>query len=216
MVISIHIPKCAGTSFHLALRAVYGDRLQLNYGGAFHRGQAEAWAVPANVECIHGHFLADTFVGRFPSARLVTWVRDPIERVVSNYHHCLRAPDLRDDCCRRLHEERLTLVEFAELDWMRNTMARYLAGRAVTDFAGVGIAECFDESLAMFRRELGWNQPIPAVPPANTNPGRLTPVYDLDAATRRRLTDLNAADLVLYQEALLALGRPPARFVAAA
>jgi hypothetical protein len=104
MLISVHIPKCAGTTFHHLLRATHGRGLWLNYGTAFTRAEAREGLVPTGTDCIQGHFLADTFRDLLPTARLITWVRDPVERVVSNYHHCRRSPDLRDSCCRALHE----------------------------------------------------------------------------------------------------------------
>src|SRR5204863_2238823 len=90
MLISVHIPKCAGTSFHRVLRAVYGDQLWLNYGQIFSQDQLRrsvappgsvapsGSVVPSSTTCIHGHFIADTFSKHFPHARLITWVRDPV------------------------------------------------------------------------------------------------------------------------------------------
>lgn len=210
MLISVHIPKCAGTSFHLLLRACYGDRLCLNYGRAFHRGQARELPVPSQAACIHGHFLADTFVDRFASATLLTWVRDPVERVVSNYYHFLRAPDMRDECCRRLHADQLSLREFAELDWMRNTMTHYFAGLGLDDFAAVGVSEYPNESLALIRARLGWGSSGAILPHANVNPNRPGESYVLDGDTRLALQRLNEADQDLYATALDRLVGQPA------
>lgn len=206
MLISVHIPKCAGTSFRHILREVYGDALWLNYAGCFAREQATADKIPAGTTCIHGHFLADTFDDIVPERRLITWVRDPVERVVSNYHHFLRSPDLRDTCCRRLIEEKLTLRQFAELDWMRNLMTRYLAGRPLETFAFVGVAERFDESMALFATQFRCEIPG-SLPRVNVNPGRSSPSYELSAADRAYLRSLNERDAALYDHAVRRLDR---------
>lgn len=200
MILSIHVPKCAGTSFRHVLQHVYGPRLWLNYGAAFARGQASPGLVPATAECVHGHFLADTFSDLYPNATYITWVRHPVERVVSNYHHFLRGPDMRDDCCRRLHEGNLSLGEFAELDWMRNEATRYLAGMPISAFAFVGVAESFASSLAVFADTIGWREPLPR-PRDNVNPGRTEDRYPLSSREFRHILDLNQADYVWYRQA---------------
>src|ERR1700678_709074 len=113
MVISVHVPKSAGTSFRRVLDEVCGARIWDNYGTIFSRDQARAELVPPGARIIHGHFIADAFDDLFPRRRLVTWVRHPVERLVSNYHHFLRSPDMRDGCCRLLHEYKVSLRQFA-------------------------------------------------------------------------------------------------------
>lgn len=200
MIISVHIPKCAGTSFRHILQALHGEELWANYGTIFTADQAHSGLVPAGTSCIHGHFLADAFDRLYPERNLITWVRNPVERVVSNYYHFLRSPDLRDDCCRKLLERRLSLRQFAELDWMRNEATRYLAGKSPVEFAFVGIAENFTASLSVFARTFGWSCP-PSAPRANANPARSGERYNLDQQDYAMIRELNLADLAWYEEA---------------
>ena len=200
LIVSVHVPKCAGTSFRHLLAQIYGDRLWLNYGTVFARTQARPGCVPAGTALIHGHFLADTFDDIVPPPTLVTWLRHPVERVVSHYYHFLRSPDMRDDCCRALHERQLSLRAFAELDWMRNQATRYFAGKTLADFAAVGIAEHFTDSLDIMADALGWNQPPTAICD-NANPARTTASYPLPQELRNYLAYLNAADLATYAQA---------------
>jgi hypothetical protein len=204
MIISVHVPKCAGTSFRHVLAELYGSRLWLNYGTIFNREQFRADLVAPEVQCIHGHFFADAFDGLCAQRRLITWVRHPVDRVVSNYYHFLRSPDMRDSCCRILHERRLSLREFAALDWMRNEATRYLAHKMVGEFAFVGIAERFEESLRIFGDEIGWLGTLEA-PCVNTNPDRTTPNYDLSTEDYDYILGLNTSDFAWYSEALLRL-----------
>jgi len=200
MVVSIHVPKCAGTSFRNILSDQFGSRLWLNYGSIFTAADFRPELIPESTACIHGHFIGDAFDSVVPRPRYMTWVRHPVDRVVSNNYHCLRSPDLRDDCCRRLHEEKLSLCAFAELDWMQNLATCYLAGKALETFDFVGIAERFDESLVLLNRAFGWATP-PCGPRENTNPDRVTPSYPLSLADYNHLLALNQLDLAFYRTA---------------
>ena len=201
MIVSVHVPKSAGTSFRRLLSEVCGARIWYDYGIIFSREQARAELVPPGTTFIHGHFIADAFDELFPDRRLLTWVRHPVERIVSSYHHFLRAPDMRDDCCRALHERKLDLRQFADLEWMRNGTGHYLANKPVADFEFVGIAERFEESARLFCRQFGFRQPR-RMPHDNRNPGRSTDRYALAPGDYAYILERNAADLAWYEQAL--------------
>jgi hypothetical protein len=201
MLVSVHIPKCAGTSFRHILREVYDGALWLNYGTIFVRSQARASLIPSGTVCIHGHFFADAFDDVLPDRRLITWLRHPVERVISNYFHFLRSPDMRDDCCRLLHERNLSLVKFAELDWMRDEATHYLSGKSLDDFEFVGIAERFSESLELLAAQIGWRSAIP-MRRDNVNPDRVTDRYVISARDYEKIAALNAADMEMYNIAV--------------
>jgi Sulfotransferase family len=201
MIVSIHVPKCAGTSFRHVLDRVYGDRIWYNYGTIFTREQARAELVPAGTTIIHGHFIADSFDDLFPGSQLLTWVRDPVERVVSNYFHFLRSPDMRDTTCQALHERKLDLRGFADLDWMQNLATRYLANKPVDAFQFVGISERFSASMEQFSQIFGL-RPESCHPQVNTNPERRTARYQISPDDRAYIRERNAADDQWYREAL--------------
>jgi hypothetical protein len=207
VILSIHIPKCGGTSFRHVLRKIYGDGLWLNYGTIFSRPQAHPSLLPAGTNCIHGHFLGNAFDELVPQPELVTWLRHPVERVVSNYFHFLRSPDLRDNCCRELFDKKLSLEQFAELDWMRNEATRYMAGKPAGAFKFIGIVERFDESLRSFGRTFA--VPVPKESPQeNLNPVRATATYPISDRTYQHILALNQRDLTTYElaNAMLADG----------
>jgi hypothetical protein len=213
MIISVHVPKSAGTSFRRVLDTVCGARIWYNYGTIFSRHQAKMELVPPGVRFIHGHFLADSFDDLFPERQLVTWVRHPVERLVSNYQHFLRTPDMRDDCCRMLHERNLSLREFADLEWMRNETSRYLANKPVKDFDFIGISERFEESARIFCNTFGFRE-VARCPRENVNPDRRTERYELSPEDREHILRRNAVDLEWYNHAVLRLDlaeRPGAR-----
>jgi hypothetical protein len=206
MIVSVHVPKCAGTSFRHLVDRIYGATAWYNYGTIFSRDQCRLELVPPGTAFIHGHFIADSFDDIFPERTLITWVRDPVERVVSNYHHFLRSPDMRDDCCRALHEKKLNLREFADLDWMRNMGCRYLANKPVEDFKFAGIAERFAESMQLYCRLFGFSDPD-FLPRVNTNPDRKRERYELSPEDRDYILERNMSDIGWYAEALARLER---------
>jgi len=65
----------------------------------------------------------------FPHAELITWVRDPVERVISSYHHRLRDPDPQHPVCHELHDRKLSLTQYASLPLVRNEMTRYFGSK---------------------------------------------------------------------------------------
>ena len=206
LVISVHIPKCGGTSFQHILLRIYGKkRVWLNYDPAiFSPAQARCDLIPPRARCIHGHFMSTTFDACVPQLELVTWLRHPVQRVVSEYHHFLRHPDTDDPCCRELLGRRLSLEQFAELNLMRNTMTRYMAGKPVEAFKFIGIMERFKESLKAFGAAFGI--PVPAEPPyENVNPYRTTENYPISDRTYQRILELNLSDLATYELAMARL-----------
>ena len=200
MVISVHVPKCAGTSFRRILSGICGARIWFNYGMIFTREQARADLVPEGTSFIHGHFLADAFDDLYPRRRLVTWVRHPVERLVSNYSHFLRSPGMRDDCCRALHKQGLSLRQFADLEWMQNETTRYLANKKVEDFEFVGITERFRESVEAFCETFGFRS-VTSLPQENVNPQRTARGYDVSRGDYEYILERNAADLAWYENA---------------
>ena len=202
MIVSIHVPKCAGTSFRRPLQDMYGPSLWANYGTIFSRGQARSELVPYGTACIHGHFFADAFDDLFPGAALITWVRHPVERVLSNYYFFLRHPEIADGCCQALHRDRLTLRQFADLDWMRDESTRYLAKKPFEAFSFVGVTERFAESLALFHSIFG-GYAFGAEPHENVNPERTTENYPVSSADYGYILERNLADLRWYQQAVL-------------
>ncbi|HZZ19872.1 MAG TPA: sulfotransferase family 2 domain-containing protein [Opitutaceae bacterium] len=201
MLISVHVPKCAGTSFRHVLDGICGDHIWYNYGTIFSREQARLELVPDGTRVIHGHFIADSFDDILPERQLITWVRDPIERLVSNYQYFLRSPDMRDDCCRAVHENKLGLREFVDLDWMRNMTSRYLANKTLDEFKFVGICEAFEASMGLFETTFGYRT-SGNMPRVNTNPDRAEPRYGITHGDREYILQRNAADMEWYGNAV--------------
>jgi hypothetical protein len=130
----------------------------------------------------------------------MTWVRDPVERVVSSYYHRLRDPDWRHPVCRELHSKKLSLIAYAALPLVRNEMARFFGNKNPADFFFIGVVEEFEQSL----EDMAWLLEIPAPPfrRDNVNPDKRTACYELDPVVRREIGELNERDMELYGQCL--------------
>jgi hypothetical protein len=161
--------------------------------------------VPDTAQCVHGHYQTDVLTGRFPDAQLLTWVREPVERVASSYHHRLREPDWSHPVCHELHTRKLSLEAYAELPLVRDEMTRFFGSKRPADFAFIGLVERYEESFARLGEFLGFSGR-----PArrdNVNPDRRNEGYEIDPGVRRAVEALNAQDVSLYSECVARVDR---------
>src|SRR5262245_49865259 len=142
MLISLHMPKTAGQSFGAALRAHFGGAFLEDYGSfpmntpeavrnatALDESVANSENEFAGVECIHGHFLPlkySRLARRQPT--FITWVRHPVDRIVSNYHYWKRTfePENSRPLHRRVIEEDWPLEQFCLCEEMRDMYSQFL------------------------------------------------------------------------------------------
>ena len=207
-LISVHVPKTAGTSFRQALQRAYGNGLRLDNDDrpmSHPRWQRRAGALRDSLSnagrslpeaCVHGHFLALKYAC-VRQARFAVWMRDPVQRMVSRYFHYVR------HCQNEPHHLRwglapgLSLEEFVRLPQYWNTASEYLWGfpRRRLDF--VGIVEQYDTEIERFARHFDlegkWDGDR-----ANRNPARKSSGYELDPALERLIRRCNAEDQALY------------------
>ena len=215
MLISVHIPKTGGTAFGELLARRFGSRLLRDYDdrplahAAPRRLAAAIAAIPAQParrrghDAVHGHFLALKYLG--VRGDVVTWLRDPAQRVLSRYHHYRR--DVAEG--RELQgiaglRPGLALEEFIELERFRDTMAKYFRGFPLRRVRCFGFSEDMAEGLERMRRSLGLELGAPER--INANPGQGEAGYDIPETLRRRIERLNPGDYRLWNDARLREG----------
>lgn len=181
-MVSVHVPKTAGSSFTLTLHHIFGNRLWLDHGVP---ADPPSWAV-----CVHGHATADDRLGQYPDAPLVAWVRDPVERLLSQWRYWVRRPDPANPVCRRLVDEDLGPVELAEL--LPDAQARML-GDDLSPYEFVGIVERAELSMAAFRDLM--DAPGAYLPHVN-----LTESEPVSDAERREIALRCAPDVDVYRQ----------------
>lgn len=223
MLISIHIPKTAGFAFREHLDSIFKNEIFHYYDMEYEFTEPRKpilltqlyrkWKlIKLNLKgfghitpmhkCIHGHFRASTFLMSFPDAKLVTWLRDPVERVASHYYYWLREPDYGSDVCKYLHKRKLTLEQFSELDYVRNFQFRYLNGVPLEKFWFVGIQEEYKRDIKRFYTLLGQEMTEKNIKD-NKNPNKpVDKKYDIQPEIRNKIINLNDLDYNIYNQAL--------------
>ena len=218
MLIFLHIPKTAGTTLRQILEKVYWPNIYFDYLEQYNfmdSNKSLMLNLRRNIKnfvryrsklrptdrCIYGHFKATKYINAYPDCRLATWLREPVDRLVSHYYYWKRYPDYNHSICRQLIKEDLTLEQFARIDVMRNLMSRYFDGISIDRFGFVGTVENFDNSLKAFFDFLEID-PI-HVRPVNVNANKsVNGKYGIDNSTRKLLESLNERDCEMYELAL--------------
>lgn len=218
LVLSVHLPKTAGTSFGAALRQAYGVGYHEDYGDLpmQHAAWRRQWhavgsaflqppAIPDTVQCIHGHFLPLKYRRLLArrEASCITWLRDPVERVASHYHYWRRDYDGGDPAQplrNRMLREEWSFERFALGAEMRDVYTRYLWRFDPRRFDFIGITEHYERDLEhLATHYLGCGFPVAA---ALVNPERGRDGYDIAAGLRKRIEAHHARDVALYRWAL--------------
>lgn len=222
MFVSIHIPKTAGT----ALAKIFDDssfrRIMYDYGverssavricpeeTKRHKGFIEGY-----FKYLHGHFHYLKYADVFADSPFIATVRNPVERVISQYLHILRSGDRNVERHRDILDGKMNVVEFSEREEIGNAQWHYLEGRAIKDYDFIFVQERLGESLEKFcsrfkmteiSEYLSWS----GVPEVNRNPG-LSPRASFFKArsasigwkTRRQISKNCARDHEVHRLAL--------------
>jgi len=219
LLVFIHLRKTAGTTIAYVMRRQYrGHAIDLDAPSI--EAANQIWnAMPVEqrgrIQCVRGHlpFAPELFAPR--ATTCFTILRDPVERVVSEYYFNLHNPTIRHHAA--LVRERITLDQFVSSERfaeVHNAQTRMLGGAktgigpddllnlAIANLreriAMVGISERFDETLLLCRAILGWRRLI--YRRVNIN-RRRPPLAALAPSTRATIERLNSLDRELYQYA---------------
>ena len=207
LLVSLHIPKTAGTTLRCILESRFGNAFQPAYDDP-----AEDRIV-ANPECLHGHAILEKFgetLTRDQPQKWITFLRDPLETAVSLFHymrarqrfepeHEFGAVDLEDFLTHRKRTQWPNPYGYTHncySAWFR----KY--GRRLEDFDFVGIAERFDESILLLHRQFGWT--IRPYDQVNRGSYRRSAPPEEAAA---RFRELNSEDYALHRRASTMLDR---------
>jgi len=214
MIISLHIPKTAGTSFRIALKEHFGDSLtedyetrpfRLNYDIA--KKNAEKFNRKINgkkylkVKCIHGHFLALKYANfKNLDATFITWLRDPVERLISNYYHITRGQkDVKGTFSYLVHTENWDLETYCLHPLNRNPYEKIFRDFGIENFDFVGIVENYLGDLKFFSENYLHK-------PLNIYFENQKPEFqhsNIDSGFRKKIEKFHSIDLEIYQQALI-------------
>tara|TARA_Y100001001_G_scaffold163790_1_gene193881 strand:+ start:30968 stop:31930 length:963 start_codon:yes stop_codon:yes gene_type:complete len=200
----IHIPKTAGTSFRLAAEEVFGaSRIVYDYGKAaqetsdiVHRHvyeEPDLWAFheackAQNAAMVGGHMNCNKFVGAMGVANIVTFVREPLQRIASEFEHFVRVKGYQG-----------SFQEFYSQPKMQNRLTRAFKDVPVYAAGFVGVTERYDESLQMLNALTGMGIPVKQ---ENLGKGQVGAVHEFTRDDLEQLRQLNKQDLRLYRRCL--------------
>lgn len=161
-VIAIHVPKTAGSTFHSVLKEAYGFRLKhiqtFDDMHIWNNGLPYKCNKPF-VQAVYGHIEAHpNWLEYYPDAKLVTWIREPVERVISAYYHWLKAGDNQDEKQKAFLRKQPSLIEYVESQEYKPTVNAYetFLGRIdLRQYDFVGRTEHFEEDLQRLESYLG-------------------------------------------------------------
>jgi hypothetical protein len=216
MIVSIHIPKTAGTSFGQALKTTFGERLLFDYGDWAGLTSPEAIAHRAanagktrenrvhlleHFDVIHGHFIADKYLGLFPDTKYVAFFRDPYQQALSNYFFLLNNPQLQSQhpAVKVFHESKMTIFEYLSWNAVSNPQTALLGSVSIRSLAMVGLGDEYVRSVALFNSTFGYGLSSDFV--NNANPNRPGTGYEISPDLRKTIDRFREADLDLYRHA---------------
>ncbi len=215
----MHLPKCGGTTFATILERVYPsqetftikviDNTKLNTEEFINLPEEKR----DKINLLKGHLEFGLHEYMSGKTDYITFMRDPIERVISYYYYVKRKPHHKL-YQRNLFKDGMSLYEFVtqikQAD-INNGQIRFLSGIQDTEehmlekalenienhFSFVGTTEKFDESLAILQKMYQWKTPYYSVE-NKTNNRPLT--HDIDAKTLEAIEHHNAGDIAVYNK----------------
>ena len=220
----LHIQKTAGTSVVETARNFYKGSV-ISHGD--HQGQSPKAFKKTGF--VSGHFGYDYARRLMKSRYSFTFLRDPVERVLSFYYYCRRSDPDEYPVYRLAQEQPLDAFLDMALDhqpvksyiwnyqaWQlscgwdnlaRHSILTYDPSKMIDEarahlskFDYVGFTETFDRDMGVIFKRLGISG---AGPLLKTNVSGPRPrVTDLPSSTRNRLRQITELDQILYDYAL--------------
>ncbi|MBT42258.1 MAG: hypothetical protein CMF12_07000 [Idiomarina sp.] len=194
----VHIPKTAGTSFRTSLEEVLGPK-KIIKDYADHSPVTSESIIemvykekdlakfyrffPKTEHVLSGHFWLNKYQRMFDAPQLTTFVRNPVDRVISEFHHFKRHQNYQG-----------SLYAFLDKRRNQNLMSRFLAGIPWQAFGFMGVSERYNESLELFAAHSGITLPELH---KNVAPKNYSNISEEDLSL---IKQTNLTDIKLYQQ----------------
>lgn len=209
-IISVHVPKTAGTLFRDILHQVY-DEDQVFFDNyqliPFMWAEAPLESIKTKHKVIHGDLAVSKYNGYYPQAKRITWLRNPILRLISNYYFLWSTPEVWPiEFVKNIIDNQMSIYQFIEIPETQNYSSKfYCQGMKLEDFYFVGIQEFFEDDLKELRALLNWPE-IKLGKKMNKNKysNYTESVKELlsDTNLLKKIVSLNREDMEQYQLAL--------------
>lgn len=144
VIISLHLPKAAGSSMRVSLERQFGERALFDYG----RGPLgpdidliEPSLAPG-IALVHGHFRPARYEAAAPDAFWFTFLRDPVDRLISMYFFWQTLPFQGQALHRRFLDEQPDIETFATYPLIQTFISEtFFAGHDMSRFDFIGFHE---------------------------------------------------------------------------
>lgn len=217
-LISIHIPKTAGTNFTQTLQVIYGDKVHLDYGTEWDLVTArtcapEIAADPAGFanrfQVIHGHYHYLKYAQVYAGAPVLATLRHPVARIVSQYRHIALHGDRNIRQHQLVMDGEIDVLRLAQFPFIRRALSAYLEGISIEDLTHAIIQEHFAETVERFCTQIGFdpqNRKIQKLIAKPINSREKTKwdsnAVPVDPAVFPEIEKICAEDMVIYNRAL--------------
>jgi hypothetical protein len=200
VIVSLHIPKTAGTSLLVAYRAAFDDRL-LEYNidpeSMLSRSRED---IKSRFDIVHGHLNAAALnLVMDKDAVVVTFLRNPVQRVLSSYFFH-KNPEVKNELGEQVRRQSMPLKEFADTPSQCNLQARMVQMVGLERLNFIGISEQFSKSVERLSDLISVELELPE----SINVSKKKPVgsaYDTSAETYEYIASRNKDDIELYKNA---------------
>lgn len=214
MIISIHLRKCAGTTFRKQLVNAYRNRVLFDYGDEIgsswpssllkrknskKRLLTSSRSLESRFDIIHGHFYKSKYDAIKGDKKYITFLRHPVQRVLSNYWYLKRNFNRTNPDSLIVNKLGFSLEEYIRDHDTCNLQAQYLESTDLEDLDFVGIVEQYDRSIQTLSSILGVSFKSASL--ENINPNKQND-YQIDSHIENLILKYNDIDYKLYKQGI--------------
>ncbi len=156
-----------------------------------------------NIKCVHGHFLPLKYLlmASNKPVKFVTWMRDPVDRILSHYYYWKKPynPTLAAPFRRKVFDEDWSIENFCFCKELRNLYYQFLWGFPIDNFDFIGVTEFYDQDLLYFCELFLHSKPEVKHLNVNLTTGGK---YKIKDSLRNQIEQYHEKDVNLYQLAL--------------
>lgn len=210
-----HLIRTAGTTLHHIFRNNYGmNHVEVQKRNFSPEDLKRLLRFNKRIKVMGGHYLRTTtgLTSAYPELTYITFLRDPVDRFLSHYNHGWNRGHHRMSIEERVQvrgEADYQVKFFLGCQTMKDRdfpVSREDLEKAkkilADDYAFVGIAEKFDESLVLLKEKLGWHDLDIRYEKMHATKKKQVTKQDLSPDLLRSIKEANRMDEALYRFAV--------------